>query len=150
MPIIDKGSAPDCLPGHCCDLHPVESQFNCEDQKNWGKCEEEWMVVGGFCRKSCGRCSIKSMEDASISHDQSTAFVHEGILYQQWRNLGDSGRISSLDGSRSRFMKSPPDYEEVLTGVFQGPDPVSGYPHIGARMTGFFCAPMDGQYEFYL
>jgi uncharacterized surface protein with fasciclin (FAS1) repeats len=138
----------DCEPGHCCDLQPP-GDFGCDEQVNrFDKCGEEWMVTGGFCRKSCGRCSIKAMQNASITHDPSTAFVHDGILYQQWRYLGDSGRISSLD--RSRFMKSKPDYEEVLTKHFQGPDPVSGYGSSGARMTGWFCAPQDGQYEFYL
>jgi len=47
-------------------------------------------------------------------------------------------------------MKSDPDYEQVLTTSFQGPDPVSGYGSSGARMTGWFCAPQDGQYEFFL
>jgi len=31
--------------------------FSCEEQASWGKCEEPWMVNGGFCRGACGRCT---------------------------------------------------------------------------------------------
>ena len=32
-------------------------QHSCEDQAAWGKCEEAWMVEGGFCAGACGRCT---------------------------------------------------------------------------------------------
>ena len=42
----------------CCDLPPPE--FTCALQKQYGKCDEPWMLVGngngGFCRYTCGRC----------------------------------------------------------------------------------------------
>ena len=41
----------------CCDLPPPE--FTCALQKQYGKCDEPWMLVGngngGFCRYTCGR-----------------------------------------------------------------------------------------------
>ena len=164
-----------CAPGQCCDI-PPDDVYTCQTQVEWGKCEEDWMYAGGFCRESCGHCSIGSMQNASVAHDRSTAFVHSGILYQQWRYLDGSDRISSL--GRSRFMRSTPDYEVSVSnsntpphtkvpplvifltptlslqkliegedGSFEGPRTESGYPHTGARITGFFCAPMDGTFS---
>ncbi len=82
-----------CKPGHCCDIEPP-GDFGCADQLAWDKCEEAWMMEGGFCRASCGHCSVHSIRDASVGHHAPTAFVNEGILYQQWwyvrRNLSPS------------------------------------------------------------
>ena len=42
----------------CCDLPPPE--FTCAEQSNFGKCNENWMLVGAgqgsFCDLTCGRC----------------------------------------------------------------------------------------------
>ncbi len=41
--------------GTCVDLAKGQ-EYSCIQQKAWGKCDEEWMVSGDYCRKSCGRC----------------------------------------------------------------------------------------------
>ena len=38
----------------CTDNAPGE--FTCEQQKNWGKCNENFIIANNFCRKTCGRC----------------------------------------------------------------------------------------------
>lgn len=37
----------------CTDV-PPDDRFTCAEQKEFGKCEEEFMVAGGFCRSTCG------------------------------------------------------------------------------------------------
>ena len=43
----------------CCDVQPPGG-YSCSQQKEWGKCSENWLVVGngggGFCERTCGRC----------------------------------------------------------------------------------------------
>ncbi|KAL6769731.1 hypothetical protein ACKKBG_A32140 [Auxenochlorella protothecoides x Auxenochlorella symbiontica] len=41
--------------GECIDS-PTPDTFSCEQQRAWGKCAEQWMVVGGFCQLTCGVC----------------------------------------------------------------------------------------------
>lgn len=82
----------ECQPGACCDLEPP-SEYSCAQQMEWGKCREPWMVEGGYCREICNRCSMESYVDPSRS-DNATAFVTNGILYQQWHYLSGSDRVS--------------------------------------------------------
>ena len=37
------------------DKSPLE--YTCADQLEWGKCNETWLIEGGFCAETCGRCS---------------------------------------------------------------------------------------------
>ena len=43
------------------DMEPTKPNstetYSCEDQAAWGKCEEEWLIEGGFCMGACGRCT---------------------------------------------------------------------------------------------
>eukprot|EP01026_Neomeris_dumetosa_P000149 TRINITY_DN10036_c0_g1_i7.p1 TRINITY_DN10036_c0_g1~~TRINITY_DN10036_c0_g1_i7.p1 ORF type:complete len:319 (-),score=9.96 TRINITY_DN10036_c0_g1_i7:224-1087(-) len=39
----------------CTDFSP-DDEYSCSDQKKFGKCDMSWMIVGGFCQKTCGRC----------------------------------------------------------------------------------------------
>eukprot|EP01025_Chloroclados_australasicus_P012231 TRINITY_DN155_c5_g1_i1.p1 TRINITY_DN155_c5_g1~~TRINITY_DN155_c5_g1_i1.p1 ORF type:complete len:529 (-),score=58.47 TRINITY_DN155_c5_g1_i1:76-1662(-) len=41
---------------NCVDI-PVEGdKFGCWDRKKWGACNLDWMIDGGYCAKTCGRC----------------------------------------------------------------------------------------------
>jgi hypothetical protein len=45
----------------CADTLPATksgdaSAFSCEEQKGFKKCEAEWMLAGGYCALTCGRC----------------------------------------------------------------------------------------------
>jgi len=146
------GAISRCKPGHCCDIEPP-GDYGCSAQVEWDKCDEAWMLEGGFCRASCNHCSVQSIRDATVGHHKGTAFLSEGILYQQWWYLGGSDRIESLY-SNDRFMIADPNYETVMLaadgGVFEGPRRETDAPNSGARMTGFFCPPEDGEYEFRL
>ena len=46
--------------GECTDEYPpdVDTQYTCEDQAGFGKCEEGWME--GYCLASCDKCNTTS------------------------------------------------------------------------------------------
>ena len=39
----------------CADVAP-SGGFTCAQQAAWGKCSADFMVAGGFCAATCGRC----------------------------------------------------------------------------------------------
>ena len=39
----------------CCDTRPPSSVYSCEEEKNFGKCGEDWMQ--SYCAFTCGRCA---------------------------------------------------------------------------------------------
>jgi len=55
----------------CCDLPPPE--FDCAQQRVWGKCDEPWMLLGngngGFCRYTCGRCGRQPSFDNAPEYE---------------------------------------------------------------------------------
>ena len=59
----DAGAKPDAeVSLDCWDQAPKDAhQFSCQQQRDWGKCGEGWMVATdvfkhGDCAKTCGRC----------------------------------------------------------------------------------------------
>ena len=63
MPFLEQTPAAETehsgagLGGVCRDVRPKNSKFNCKKQKEWNKCGESWLVEGGYCAKTCGRCT---------------------------------------------------------------------------------------------
>eukprot|EP01025_Chloroclados_australasicus_P027672 TRINITY_DN273_c0_g2_i1.p1 TRINITY_DN273_c0_g2~~TRINITY_DN273_c0_g2_i1.p1 ORF type:complete len:1166 (+),score=206.27 TRINITY_DN273_c0_g2_i1:59-3556(+) len=45
----------DLTNGYCVDVLPDDSEFTCEDQRDFGKCDEAFMVERNLCAKACGR-----------------------------------------------------------------------------------------------
>jgi len=41
--------------GDCTDI-PTPDEYTCEQQKGWGKCTADFIIDGGFCAETCGRC----------------------------------------------------------------------------------------------
>ena len=39
-----------------CDDKRPSGRHSCHEQKQWGKCTQQWFVDGNYCRKTCGRC----------------------------------------------------------------------------------------------
>jgi hypothetical protein len=58
--------------GRCVDVAPTDDD-DCEQQKGWGKCDVQWMVEGGFCKNTCGRCE----KEAETEDDNE-----EGVLVE--------------------------------------------------------------------
>ncbi|QDZ21575.1 FAS1 domain-containing protein [Chloropicon primus] len=77
----------------CCDAPPPE--YSCMEQKIWGKCDEAWLVVGGYCKFTCGRCGTRPTFREPAREQPEEEIGRRG---------GDSGR-----GSR-RQPRSPARY----------------------------------------
>ena len=52
QPLEPEAPAPDA---DCTDT-PPDWNYSCAQQKEWGKCDKDWMLSGNFCMRSCGRC----------------------------------------------------------------------------------------------
>ncbi len=39
-----------------CDDRKPSGRHSCDEQKAWGKCDEQWFIDGKYCRKTCGKC----------------------------------------------------------------------------------------------
>jgi len=69
--------------GDCVDEYPpdVDTQYTCEDQAGFGKCEENWM--DGYCQFSCGKCEsdqVQAEGEASSSGDEEEEVSDEDVL----------------------------------------------------------------------
>lgn len=40
-----------------CDDTPPDTQFTCQQQQRFGKCNEPFMLQGNYCAATCGRCT---------------------------------------------------------------------------------------------
>eukprot|EP00884_Botryococcus_braunii_P000413 jgi/Botrbrau1/10372/Bobra.146_2s0010.1 len=63
---VSSSSSSSSSDGNCYDV-PSTDQWSCQDQKNWGHCDADWMKAGndntgsmGFCAQTCGRCSVST------------------------------------------------------------------------------------------
>jgi len=53
-PLFPRIRAFDNNTGHYCTDIPTPDRWSCREQKIWGKCDEPWMIEGGWCRCTCG------------------------------------------------------------------------------------------------
>eukprot|EP01025_Chloroclados_australasicus_P045167 TRINITY_DN4928_c1_g1_i5.p1 TRINITY_DN4928_c1_g1~~TRINITY_DN4928_c1_g1_i5.p1 ORF type:complete len:1221 (+),score=157.42 TRINITY_DN4928_c1_g1_i5:86-3748(+) len=77
---------------------PADLGHSCEDQKQWGKCDKYWMMVGDFCSVTCGRCTC--------DNGQQTSDVPEGC---DCSNVRPPGAELSCYHQR-RYGKCPADW----------------------------------------
>lgn len=62
----DSGSAHD----GCTDTvppSPLGTEWTCQDQKYWGKCQQYWMWAGNYCQQTCGYCGHSEFPYAMAS-----------------------------------------------------------------------------------
>eukprot|EP00955_Chlamydomonas_euryale_P030445 320552-Chlamydomonas_euryale.AAC.26 len=43
--------------------------ISCEQRKTWQNCYENWMISGGYCQATCGRCPVSQAVQASVVFD---------------------------------------------------------------------------------
>eukprot|EP01025_Chloroclados_australasicus_P045109 TRINITY_DN491_c0_g1_i10.p2 TRINITY_DN491_c0_g1~~TRINITY_DN491_c0_g1_i10.p2 ORF type:complete len:251 (-),score=43.55 TRINITY_DN491_c0_g1_i10:1814-2500(-) len=65
--IVDKVLVPfvptvPFAPNSCTDV-PPDFRFDCTEQLEFGKCEEDWMIEANYCQKTCDRCDVKVVSD---------------------------------------------------------------------------------------
>ncbi|EFN51933.1 hypothetical protein CHLNCDRAFT_139590, partial [Chlorella variabilis] len=54
-----------------CRDKPAPGAWSCKQQRAWGKCEDKWLVAGGWCVATCGRCG-QAPAAANIQADAPT------------------------------------------------------------------------------
>eukprot|EP01026_Neomeris_dumetosa_P021956 TRINITY_DN19084_c0_g2_i4.p2 TRINITY_DN19084_c0_g2~~TRINITY_DN19084_c0_g2_i4.p2 ORF type:complete len:226 (-),score=9.28 TRINITY_DN19084_c0_g2_i4:75-752(-) len=69
----------------CSDISPNEL-YTCEEQQKWGKCNEEWIIQGQFCQRTCGRCATSSQSSAYHSGCQDVQV--DGMSCQEYKDMG--------------------------------------------------------------
>lgn len=99
----ETGSVIGAGPQYCRDVRPSYSNYSCKKQKEWSKCQEPWMIQGGYCAKTCGRCTsnIRSFTKAAGDGKQGIAACKFARNLQRSGGLSltrdDSGRTLVLD-----------------------------------------------------
>jgi len=154
-----------CARGECCDLQPP-GEFSCEEQVRWGKCEEDWVKSGGFCRKACGLCIGEGRRSAGevVPVEEGTRstrtrregaplsdYAREGILVQHWKDI-PGWKISDMVTS-PKVLEEPTNTMVLKPssrdGKFEVPQDYARAQNGASRMSGFFCAPLSGDYMFF-
>eukprot|EP01026_Neomeris_dumetosa_P005917 TRINITY_DN11809_c0_g1_i1.p2 TRINITY_DN11809_c0_g1~~TRINITY_DN11809_c0_g1_i1.p2 ORF type:complete len:249 (+),score=23.79 TRINITY_DN11809_c0_g1_i1:68-748(+) len=59
----------------CNDVAP-DDVYTCEQQQKFGKCDNAWMVTGGFCRQTCGRCVVDSTQLPQVYLQNPPVTIH--------------------------------------------------------------------------
>lgn len=65
--------------------------FTCAQQKGYGKCAESWMTSGGFCAKTCGRCTPAKRADGTEIMDDDAGYVSVQSATSQAAGAPSSG-----------------------------------------------------------
>ena len=85
----------------------------------------------------------------SRSGDPLSDYAREGLLYQQWTDIG-GWRISDMV-NKPKILEGPTVSMVLDSGgdVFEAPKSYAKAENSVSRMSGFFCAPLTGAYKFY-
>lgn len=77
----NQSSSGESTEPECVDEYPFDDDYTCEQQAEWGKCEESWLQ--GYCQKSCNRCGEPPPEegpDLSGERNVFTEYTPKALL----------------------------------------------------------------------
>jgi hypothetical protein len=85
-------------PRECCNAAVAGSScsdkdtpgYTCAQQKSFGACSASWMTQGGFCARTCGRCSGGSAPPAAPAPPANAgerSCPHEAFVSAYWLHL---------------------------------------------------------------
>lgn len=94
--------------GSCSDNAP--SGGTCAQQKQWGACDQSWMVSGNYCAATCGRCGSSSGSDNSGSSDSGSSSGSSDSS----PSPSDGGNSGSSDSSPEVQSYSGPSGRRLL------------------------------------
>lgn len=80
-------------PGNACEDIPTPDEYTCAEQKSWGKCDEPWMVDGGYCAATCGRCDASPGGPHDGCEDVSTPDDYSCEEQKSWGKCNESWMI---------------------------------------------------------
>eukprot|EP01023_Acetabularia_acetabulum_P051759 TRINITY_DN5731_c0_g1_i1.p1 TRINITY_DN5731_c0_g1~~TRINITY_DN5731_c0_g1_i1.p1 ORF type:complete len:473 (-),score=60.16 TRINITY_DN5731_c0_g1_i1:642-2060(-) len=118
----------------CFDVQP-NTQYTCAEQKQFGKCQAQWMISGGFCSLTCQHCNTQiphtqvkpvSSECMDIAPDDKFSCEQQktfGKCESFWMVQGGFCRrsCSRCDGSLTQPQAAPsePPQQQVSRQVAQ-------------------------------
>ena len=70
---------------NCTDTPDPEE--TCQQRLEWGNCDQQWMIDGGFCNRTCGRCDSSTPSETPGGDEGPTNNEAEGDS----RNVGGNG-----------------------------------------------------------
>ncbi|CAG9461771.1 unnamed protein product [Pedinophyceae sp. YPF-701] len=102
----------------CTDASP-DPRFTCAQQAAWNKCGEDWMVSGGFCAASCGRC------EGAATTTSPTRATPTGSCTTAYSFIANDPSFSILTAAVDAAGMTAALQDEGLTAtVFAPPDSV--------------------------
>ena len=84
----------------CTDTQPDE-YWTCQQQKDFGACEQSFMIDGNFCLKTCGRCSDSTTASSEAATDSSCTDTQPDEYWtcQQQKDFGACEQSFMIDGN---------------------------------------------------
>eukprot|EP01024_Parvocaulis_polyphysoides_P005363 TRINITY_DN1133_c1_g1_i6.p1 TRINITY_DN1133_c1_g1~~TRINITY_DN1133_c1_g1_i6.p1 ORF type:complete len:1190 (-),score=221.72 TRINITY_DN1133_c1_g1_i6:342-3911(-) len=107
--LSEPAPAPSPLPvTGCTDIAP-DDRYTCAQQKEFGKCENQWMITGGYCETTCGRCAAAPATSTSPSTGLSPIVSEDDTVLDI---ISKTNRVSTLLGALEAA-----DLDDMLTRV---------------------------------
>eukprot|EP01025_Chloroclados_australasicus_P046179 TRINITY_DN5093_c0_g1_i6.p1 TRINITY_DN5093_c0_g1~~TRINITY_DN5093_c0_g1_i6.p1 ORF type:complete len:751 (+),score=55.26 TRINITY_DN5093_c0_g1_i6:150-2402(+) len=129
--------------GECVDITP-DSTYTCQQQNDFGKCFESWMLAGDYCKKTCGRCADTQVSDcddippnSQFSCEQQREF---GKCDEDWMTSGDYCRRTCNSCIED---VSPVDSASPSPTPTPSPNPVQDCEEV-TPSGGFSCSEQQG------
>lgn len=71
-----------------------QTEYTCEDQRSFGNCEESWMSDNGYCKATCGGCTLSDQ----IKVDESLCVTNIVMMLSDDPRIQDAldNRMNSL------------------------------------------------------
>eukprot|EP00955_Chlamydomonas_euryale_P030446 320552-Chlamydomonas_euryale.AAC.27 len=59
-------------------LHPADG-YTCSQRKEWGQCNDQYMLDGAYCEATCNRCSSSpgGCEDKEVGGGECISFLSQ-------------------------------------------------------------------------
>jgi len=124
------------VPTEVCDDRPPPGSYTCRQQAEWGKCDEEWLVGGGYCARSCGRCEPRPLYLFLAAGQGLSSALAKGLegssreMPQAARSAGNGRRQALQAEGASPGSGADSDSQAFVVG-YQGADGQSPQFSIG-------------------
>eukprot|EP01025_Chloroclados_australasicus_P020953 TRINITY_DN2201_c4_g1_i7.p1 TRINITY_DN2201_c4_g1~~TRINITY_DN2201_c4_g1_i7.p1 ORF type:complete len:1178 (+),score=201.43 TRINITY_DN2201_c4_g1_i7:252-3785(+) len=104
----------------CTDVPPPNPwEYTCEQQKDFGKCTESFMIDKNFCQITCGRCPCtpEELEEAMLSNSTEVLQATEDISALSAFVVGGTPSATPVSTSDSPMDNPVQDTEDQLLEI---------------------------------
>eukprot|EP01025_Chloroclados_australasicus_P033173 TRINITY_DN3376_c0_g2_i1.p1 TRINITY_DN3376_c0_g2~~TRINITY_DN3376_c0_g2_i1.p1 ORF type:complete len:925 (+),score=103.84 TRINITY_DN3376_c0_g2_i1:210-2777(+) len=102
----------------CYDITPLNG-LSCEEQKSSGRCGESWMVEGGFCHLTCGRCApdTNDADEEDAQGSELKIVSYEGKYDYDYTEEAPNTPAGSQDSSDAQEIPNDEFTQERLQQI---------------------------------